>query len=86
MLCDNWPGIEDCFEPDEEILVVREVEDVVKALRKYDDAARRRIGRAFHARALKDHTYSRRAAQAEAAFMESMSRRETRTYEAVVSA
>ena len=68
LLCDDWPGIDDCFEPDSEILVIRQAEDVVRALAMYDDTARRRIGAAFRARALKDHTYAQRALQAEAAF------------------
>lgn len=83
MLCDDWPGIDDCFEPGKEILVVRKAEDVVEALRQYDGAARQKIGAAFRARALEDHTYARRAAQAEAAFMRSMSMRETVMHEAV---
>jgi len=75
MLCDDWPGIGDCFEPGNEILVIRSAEDVVRALRSHDDAARNRIGAAFHQRALCDHTYAKRAAQAEAAFLESLERR-----------
>jgi spore maturation protein CgeB len=74
MLCDDWPGIEECFEPGKEILVIRNAEDVVAALERYDDADRARIGAAFRARALRDHTYAMRAAQAEAAFVESMER------------
>ena len=68
LLCDDWPGIDDCFEPEEEILVVRNGQDVVDALARYDGAARRRIGDAFHRRALRDHTYAQRALQAQAAF------------------
>ena len=68
LLCDDWPGIDDCFAPNQEILVVKTAEDVVAALARYDDSARRQIGDAFHARALKDHTYAQRAKQAEAAF------------------
>jgi len=79
MLCDDWPGVDDCFEPGTEIIVIRSAEDVVKALRAYDDAARKRIGAAFHERALRDHTYAQRAVQAEAAFLESMRKRESRT-------
>ncbi len=75
MLCDDWPGIEDCFTPDEEILVVRNAGDVVHALMRYDDLARRRIGDACRRRALRDHTYASRAAQAETAFLESLARR-----------
>ena len=68
LLCDDWPGIDDCFEPDREILVIKNAEDVVAALRTHDTASRRRIGAAFHARGLRDHTYAQRALQAEAAF------------------
>ena len=69
LLCDDWPGIDDCFEPNEEILVVTRAEDVAAALTQYDEAGRQRIGQAFRARALRDHTYAQRAMQAEAAFL-----------------
>ena len=75
LLCDDWPGISDCFEPDTEILVVKNAEDVVAALQRYDAPARRRIGAAFHARGLRDHTYAQRAAQADFAFRECLARR-----------
>ena len=68
LLCDDWPGIDDCFLPGKEILVIRNAQDVVDALAAYDSKARREIGDAFHARALRDHTYAQRAAQAERAF------------------
>ena len=68
LLCDEWPGIDDCFQPEKEILVVRTAEDVVNALSDHDEQSRRRIGAAFRARGLRDHTYAQRAAQAEAAF------------------
>jgi spore maturation protein CgeB len=77
MLCDDWPGIDECFEPEQEILVVRDARDVAEALRYYDETARTRIGQAFHARALRDHSYAQRAAQVETAFIESMARRES---------
>ena len=85
MLCDDWPGIEDCFEPGKEILVVRSAHDVVDALHRYDSAARKQIGEAFRARALRDHTYAQRAAQAEAAFLECLARREGAAQEAVTN-
>jgi spore maturation protein CgeB len=75
LLCDDWPGIDDCFEPGKEILVVRNAQDVVDALSRYDDAARRRIGRAFHERALRDHTYAQRAVQADHAFRQCLAAR-----------
>lgn len=75
LLCDDWPGIDDCFEPGKEILVVRTAQDVVNALATYHTAARRRIGEAFHERALRDHTYAQRAAQADQAFRECIAAR-----------
>ncbi len=75
LLCDDWPGIDECFEPGKEIIVIRSAEDVVRALEEFDVAARRRIGSAFHERALRDHTYAQRAEQAEKAFLECLERR-----------
>lgn len=77
MLCDDWPGIDDCFEPGKEILVIRSAADVVDALERYDEKQRTRIGHAFRERALRDHAYAQRAAQAEAAFLESMAQSTT---------
>jgi spore maturation protein CgeB len=70
LLCDDWPGIDECFEPGKEIIVIRSAEDVVSALHRYDPHERRRIGHAFHDRALRDHTYAQRAQQAERAFID----------------
>jgi spore maturation protein CgeB len=88
LLCDDWPGIDDCFEPELEILVVQNAADVVAALSAYGDAERRKIGNAFHARALRDHTYAQRAAQADAAFRACLQARRfggrTRAYKADV--
>ena len=75
LLCDDWPGIDECFQPNKEILVIRSAEDVVDALRRYDANARQSIGAAFHARALRDHTYAQRALEAERAFEECLARR-----------
>ncbi len=75
MLCDDWEGINDCFEPGKEILVVRTAEDVVAALKHYDEGARKQVGAAFHARGLKDHTYQQRAEQAHQAFLASIARK-----------
>ncbi len=76
MLCDDWPGIDDCFAPNSEILVIRTAEDVVRALEQHGPAARRQIGDAFHARGLRDHTYAQRALQAQAAFTECIARKQ----------
>lgn len=72
MLCDKWPGLSTCFEPGSEILTVKCAEDVANFLEINNMETRAKIGRAFRARALRDHTYSRRAQQAESAFLESI--------------
>jgi spore maturation protein CgeB len=86
MICDDWPGIDDCFEPGSEILVAQNAQDVVEALAMYDEAERKQIGEAFRARALRDHTYEKRAAQVEAAFLELISRRKDALSENAVRA
>lgn len=78
LLCDEWPGIPDCFEPGREILVVKSGEDVAAALHTHGPEERRTIGKAFHARGLRDHTYAQRAAQADYAIRECLARREGR--------
>jgi spore maturation protein CgeB len=75
MLCDEWPGIDEFFEPGREILVVDSPEEVVAELALHSEESRRRIGEAFRARALRDHTYAQRAKQAEDAFRECLERR-----------
>jgi spore maturation protein CgeB len=85
MLCDDWPGLDDCFVAGQEILVVRHAEDVAAALHANDHAARRRIGEAFHGRALAEHTYAMRAAQADFAFRECLARRNGETGPQIVS-
>jgi spore maturation protein CgeB len=75
MICDDWAGLSDCFETGTEILVARNAEDVAAALAAHDDEARRKIGKAFHARGMRDHTYAQRAAQADFAFRECAQRR-----------
>jgi spore maturation protein CgeB len=75
MLCDEWPGIEHFFEPGTEIIVIDSPEEVVAAISLHDEAARKHIGEAFHARALRDHTYAQRAKDAERAFRECLQRK-----------
>jgi spore maturation protein CgeB len=84
MICDDWPGIEDCFEPGVEILIACNGQDVVEALAMYDESERKLIGSAFRARALRDHTYEQRAVQVENAILESIARRKDVTTEIAV--
>ncbi len=66
LLCDAWPGVDEFFTPDGEILVVRTAEEIVAALRGHSREQAAEIGKAFRARALREHTYAQRAAQAHA--------------------
>lgn len=75
MMCDEWPGIDEIFEVGKEILVIDSPEDVVAALSSHDAGSRRRIGEAFHERAIRDHTYAIRAKEAEEAFRQCLLRR-----------
>jgi spore maturation protein CgeB len=70
LLCDEWPGIEDVFQPGQEILTISSAEDVVRALSTYSIEQRQAIGRNSLARAMRDHTYAQRAAQSSNAFTE----------------
>ena len=64
LLCDAWPGVETFFIPDKEILVVRDAEEIVAALRRYSAEAAAACGAALRGRALAEHTYAQRAVQA----------------------
>lgn len=78
LLCDEWPGIEECFTPDAELIVVRSAEDVVRAVENSSAASRQRMAAAFRERALRDHTYAQRAQQAEEIFGAYVARRGSR--------
>jgi spore maturation protein CgeB len=75
MMCDEWPGIDEFFEVGKEILVIDSPEEVVAALASHNEGSRQRIGKVFHERALRDHTYAIRARHAEEAFRECLRRR-----------
>ncbi|NAZ37031.1 glycosyltransferase [Rubellimicrobium sp. CFH 75288] len=70
LITDHWEGIELFFEPGEEILVARDGTDVAALTEEITPAAARRIGQAALRRALSEHTYEQRAAQADAIFRE----------------
>ncbi|MFW6078653.1 MAG: CgeB family protein [Gemmatimonadota bacterium] len=62
-ITDAWEGIERFFEPGEEVLVARGGAEVGELLEAVDAERAAAIGRAARARALRDHTYGRRARQ-----------------------
>lgn len=61
LITDAWEGIDLFFKPGTEILVAHDGEDVANILASLTPARARAIGSAARARALRDHTYSRRA-------------------------
>ena len=65
LITDDWKGIETFFTPDDEILVAKSAEDIVRHLRQVDGNRAGAIGEAMRARALKDHTYELRAHELE---------------------
>jgi spore maturation protein CgeB len=65
IISDLWPGLDTLFEPDHEILLARDAEDVCRILRDVDDRGRREIGARARARVLAAHTVSHRAAELE---------------------
>jgi spore maturation protein CgeB len=65
LLTDFWEGIEEFFEPGEEILVARDGEEVAAILDGLSPERARQIGDAALKRALRDHTYAQRASQVE---------------------
>ncbi|MFA9479259.1 glycosyltransferase [Phycisphaerales bacterium AB-hyl4] len=66
MITDAWAGLEQFFEPGEEILVARDGEAVVEHLLRLTPMAARAIGTAARQRVLAEHTYAHRAAELEA--------------------
>jgi spore maturation protein CgeB len=63
LITDAWAGIATFFEPGREILVAGSAEEIVDLLRTTDREEAERIGLAMRQRALRDHTYSQRAAE-----------------------
>jgi spore maturation protein CgeB len=67
MISNNWEGIEDYFEPDYEILLANNGEEVAEQLEMLSSKRAQQIGNAAFRRILAHHTYTRRAVDLEAA-------------------
>lgn len=65
LITDAWRGIDQFFEPEQEILVAHDAEDIVRYLRDIGRSEASAIGHAMHRRALREHTYALRAWQAD---------------------
>jgi len=63
VITDTWQGVDQFFEPGEEILLASSAEEVVHHLREVDSARAVAMGLAMRERALRDHLYHLRALQ-----------------------
>jgi spore maturation protein CgeB len=66
LITDYWEGIEQFLEPDTEVLVARDGQDVAEHVAALTPERARAIGQAALARVLADHTYTLRGAQVDA--------------------
>jgi len=79
IITDEWPGLSSFFEPDREILIANDTEQVLRYLRDLPAATRRAIASRARARVLREHTGDQRARQL-AFYLEGLAQRErTRT-------
>ena len=65
LLTDAWEGLELFLEPDREVLVASNGDEVAEHLRRVTETDARRIGEAALRRVLAEHTYARRAKRVE---------------------
>jgi len=63
LITDAWEGIEQFLEPDREVLVARDGQDVAEHMAGLTEERARAIGEAALARALAEHTYDLRGAE-----------------------
>jgi spore maturation protein CgeB len=65
LITDEWIGIEKFLEPDREVLVAKDGEEVARYVRDLTPEAARRIGEASLKRVLSEHTYAHRVEELE---------------------
>src|SRR5881275_1543351 len=75
LITDAWEGIELFLEPNEEVLVARDGQDIVEHLRELTPDRARSIGQAALQRVLTEHTYAHRGAQVDALLRQEMASR-----------
>lgn len=66
LITDNWMGIDQFLEPEREILVANDGEDVATLVAELTPSRAKRIGASALRRVLAEHTYSQRARQVDA--------------------
>ncbi len=70
VISDYWPGLENFFEPGEEILISRSAQQTIDYLRNLPEERRRTISRNARRRFIEAHTPDRRAAEFEQALLD----------------
>ena len=78
LITDAWPGIDSFLTPAEEILVARDGQDVLEFLRLLTPTTARSMGARARARMLAEHTYDRRAREADSLFRRLLDLKRTR--------
>jgi spore maturation protein CgeB len=78
LITDYWEGIEEFLEPDEEVLVARDGQDVAEHVRTLTPERARAIGQAALKRVLAEHTYELRGAQVDEILTAEMAQRRER--------
>jgi spore maturation protein CgeB len=63
IISDDWPGLSTFFEPEREILIASDTEQVLRYLRDLPAAARRAIANRARARVLREHSADQRSRQ-----------------------
>ena len=75
IISDIWDGIGTLLEPESEIVLARDSDDVVKVLEGWNEGRRDRMGQASRKRILSEHTAAHRAVSMERDLLEAMERR-----------
>lgn len=79
LITDHWEGVEQFLKPDEEVLVARDGQEVADHLAALTPERARAIGDAARRRVLTEHTYARRADEADALFRRTLASRRERS-------
>lgn len=66
IITDAWEGIDLFLEPEREVLVARDGDEVARIVERLEPARARRIGEAARARIASEHTYAKRAREVSA--------------------
>lgn len=79
LITDAWAGLEHFLAPDREVLIARDGADVIEHLRELTPLRARAVGRAARRRILTEHTYAKRAAEADALLRGALAERRERS-------